>query len=155
MYLPNLMGNGYAFEFNPKNDSETAIRVSSTGNAGTLEEANAQEKAFRKTVYNEPPHKLTRPELDAIEGELSSEFSSAQTYELNGKRVLELCGHFKEGDRDVYRLNFNYLDDSIDKFAIAELEFQAKPDKFRKYIKAVKHCFSQIQWSTKSENPTK
>jgi hypothetical protein len=155
MNHPNRSGEGYCVQLSPTRDEETCITLQSTGNGSNLAQADEPERAFREAVYKKPPHMLTRVELEAIKGKAAAEFTLAQTIDLKGKRVLELAGHFKESNQDVYRLQFNDRDDANQEFAMVTLDFTAKPDKFRKYFKAVKHCFSQIQWSTKSEVPTK
>jgi hypothetical protein len=155
---PNLgIPPGYCLAFCPAPAGETdaEISIQSSGISTDFRSLNAPLSAFYETVYKAPPHALTAKEIKAIEEDIAEEFSSARTYDLNGKRVLELCAHFKSENKDVYRLEFNLKEDNCQELSIVTLNFQAKPDKFCKYIKAVKHCFSQIQWSTKSDAPTK
>lgn len=134
---------GYKLELSLIGDKGTTLTFFSDGREAT-------EESGLRAILKQPAHKLTDAEITALNYGNKNICSEAHSEKLNGKLVVFEAGHKDDEGQLVCRVEFNHNPDGTEPLVPAEIRFRAKPDKYKKYIKAVLDSIRTIKWDAKA-----
>lgn len=134
---------GYDVKFSPRNDENTTLTFYCDGH-------EASDDSGLRMVLKQPAHRLTIDEMAAVSNGPKNVIKEAHTESLNGKKVVFESGLTDDDGYQVFRVEFNHNQEGTAPLVPTEIVFKAKPDKYKKYIKAVLASIRTIQWDEKA-----